>query len=136
MLAVKDGVGVIVLRDDKHVLLGLRKGAHGAGTWSFPGGHLEAGESLVDCAKREVLEETGLCLNGVTEGPVTRDFFEEIGVEYKTHFMIAKYTGGEPELKEPDKCEMWCWVSLDELIAYGDKLFKPIQSLLALNILP
>jgi 8-oxo-dGTP diphosphatase len=32
---------------------------------SFPGGHLEDGESLTDCAEREVNEETGLVVKGV-----------------------------------------------------------------------
>lgn len=39
------GVAVIVVRDGR-VLLGKRKNAHGAGTWQFPGGHLEYGESI------------------------------------------------------------------------------------------
>ena len=30
---------------------------------AFPGGHVESGESLVACAKREVLEETGLSVS-------------------------------------------------------------------------
>src|SRR5579864_1389729 len=50
------GVGVLVWRDGS-VLLGLRRGAHGAGTWSPPGGHLEFGEEPVDCLQREALEE-------------------------------------------------------------------------------
>lgn len=29
-------------------------------TWGFPKGHLVSGESLEDCAKRELLEETGI----------------------------------------------------------------------------
>ena len=33
-----------------------------AGLWCFPGGSLELGETLVDCAVRETLEETGLQL--------------------------------------------------------------------------
>ena len=36
----KVGIGVIVLKDGK-VLLGKRKNAHGEGSWSFGGGHLE-----------------------------------------------------------------------------------------------
>ncbi len=49
------GVGVLILRDGK-VLLGRRKGSHGAGCWSAPGGHLEFGEAVEDCALREALE--------------------------------------------------------------------------------
>src|SRR5258707_8500479 len=49
------GVGVVVVRDGK-VLLGLRRGSHGSGAWALPGGHLEWGESVESCARREVTE--------------------------------------------------------------------------------
>src|SRR5215469_4737907 len=45
----KVGVGVMILKDGK-VLIGKRKGAHGAGEWAWPGGHLEYMESFEDCA--------------------------------------------------------------------------------------
>lgn len=53
------GVGVVVIHGKK-ILLGKRKNSHGEGEWAFPGGHLEFGESVQECAKRELLEETGL----------------------------------------------------------------------------
>ena len=66
------GVGVIVLRNGL-VLLGERIGSHGSGTWALPGGHLEFGETVEQCAAREVLEETGLKLQEVRTGPYSSD---------------------------------------------------------------
>lgn len=31
--------------------------------WAFPGGHLERDESLTECVKREIFEETGIVLD-------------------------------------------------------------------------
>ena len=53
------GIGVMVFRDGK-VLIGKRKSKLGEGEWSFPGGHLESGESFVECAVRETREESGI----------------------------------------------------------------------------
>ena len=47
----KVGIGVMILNDQNQVLLGLRQGSHGAGEWSFPGGHLEFGETVFETAK-------------------------------------------------------------------------------------
>ena len=60
----KVGVGVMLFKDGK-VLLTKRKGSHGAGMHSFPGGHLEYMESFEDCAKRETMEEAGIEIQNV-----------------------------------------------------------------------
>lgn len=120
------GVGVIVLKDGK-VLLGKRKHSHGDGTWNFPGGHLEFGESLEDCAAREVFEESGISISSVKKGPYTNDYFETENKHYITIFMVAECQTGEPQLMEPDKCEIWDWFDWDNL---PTPRFLPLENLL------
>lgn len=122
----KIGVGVLMFSDNR-ILLGRRKGSHGAGEWAAPGGHLEFGESPEACAKREAQEETGLVLNTLQQGPFTHDYFAEVNRHYITLFMLAPEVTGTPECCEPDKCEGWQWFPLDALPA---PLFAPLQTLL------
>ena len=69
-----DCVGGIVLDGDGRLLLVLRGRAPSAGTWSVPGGRVEAGESDVEATAREVLEETGVPVEvGRLVGAVERD---------------------------------------------------------------
>jgi 8-oxo-dGTP diphosphatase len=58
-------VAVGVLIDDKHcVLLARRlKGTHLAGFWEFPGGKVEAGETVKTALGRELLEELGITVD-------------------------------------------------------------------------
>jgi len=102
------GVAVIVIKSDK-VLLGKRKGAHGEGTWAFPGGHLTFGESIDACARREVMEETGLSIRDLKLGPYTNDIFSEERKHYITLYVVANYANGQLTNQEPDKCDGWEW---------------------------
>ena len=128
----KVGVGVIVRRSGR-ILLGCRKGAHGAGTWQFPGGHLKYGESVEECARRELREETGLLLEELQLGPYTNDIFEEANRHYITLYAIGDLLEGDAELREPGKCEVWRWF---EWSALPQPLFLPIRNLLKLGYDP
>ncbi len=121
----KVGVGVIIIKDGK-VLLGKRKNAHGDGSWSFPGGHLELNESWEDCASRETMEEVGITIKNIRFGAVTNDVFHIEKKHYVTIFMLAEYDSGEITIMEPDKCERWNWFEWDKL---PQPLFVPIQNL-------
>ena len=74
---VRVGVGALLTctRYPGCVLVGIRKGSHGAGMLALPGGHLDIGEEWAECAAREVMEETALktkdyFLNKVTNDPI------------------------------------------------------------------
>ncbi len=56
-MRVRAGVGVVVRGPEEAILLEKRRDC---GWWGLPGGKVEPGESLMDTAVREVLEETGL----------------------------------------------------------------------------
>ena len=124
------GVSAIVLNDISQILMGKRKGSHGAGTWSFPGGWLEYGENPYIAVKRECMEECGLDVHILNRGPYTNDIFteEEHGknLHCLTLFFLA-YTSGTPELREPEKCEEWGWFHYNEL---PTPLFLPVENYL------
>ena len=126
------GVGVLIFRGGR-VLLGLRRGSHGEGTWAPPGGHLEFGETPEACARREVLEETGLALGELSRGPYTVDAFPEAGRHYVTLFVIAESAQGEPRAMEPEKTAAWEWHAWSALPA---PLFAPLASLRAQGFAP
>lgn len=123
---VRVGVATVILKDNC-ILLGERIGSHGAHTWATPGGHLELGESIEECAKRETLEETGLVVNSITKLGFTNDIFEKENKHYVTLFVIASCDEGEPQIMEPDKCKQWKWCKLDEV---PEPLFLPLINLL------
>ncbi|HLC72404.1 MAG TPA: NUDIX domain-containing protein [Candidatus Nanoarchaeia archaeon] len=57
----RPSVGIAaIIRKGKKVLMMKRRNAHGAGTWCFPGGHLELNETFEKCAQHKTKEETVL----------------------------------------------------------------------------
>ena len=102
----------MIARRGGKLLVGHRIGSHGAGTWALPGGYLEFGETAEACARREVLEETGLDLQRLEAGPYTGDVFAEPSRHCVTLFVIVDSAIGEPRVLEPSKCTEWRWVDL------------------------
>ena len=51
-----------VIAHDVRVLLVREAGPQVGGKWNLPGGHLDLGEALLDGARRETREETGLAV--------------------------------------------------------------------------
>ena len=124
------GVAAIVIKKNK-VLLGKRKGPHGEGTWSFPGGKLDFGEEPKICALRETEEETGFKVELMDNGNLcasTNDFFEAENLHYVTLYFRAKYIEGELRIMESKKCEEWRWCNWERFSEL--KLFLPVRNLI------
>jgi len=120
------GVGVMVW---KHacLLLGKRVNARAETSWQLPGGHLEFGETVEDCAVREVAEEAGIAIRNLVHAGYTNDVFIDANRHYVTLFVSAEYDQGEVRVMEPDKCECWRWFDAAEL---PSPLFVPIRNFL------
>lgn len=129
------GISVFVMKDDgpgviPSILLGKRRGSHGVGEYACPGGHLEHLESFEACARREVMEETGLSI-----GPL--HFLRVLNTTHYApkHYVdlafCARWVSGEPEVREPDKVERWDWYDLYEL---PSPLFAMLPSVIEILI--
>ena len=124
MSHVRVGVACFVWREGKFLIL-KRIGAHGSGTWSVPGGHLEYGESWEKTAAREVQEETGMRIEQVSFLAATNDNLPAEGKHYATIWMTAEWAGNEPSITEPEKCAEQLWCDFTTLPA---PLFEPFWS--------
>eukprot|EP00472_Partenskyella_glossopodia_P005745 CAMPEP_0197532900 /NCGR_PEP_ID=MMETSP1318-20131121/41366_1 /TAXON_ID=552666 /ORGANISM="Partenskyella glossopodia, Strain RCC365" /LENGTH=167 /DNA_ID=CAMNT_0043089597 /DNA_START=79 /DNA_END=582 /DNA_ORIENTATION=+ len=143
---VKVGVGALVFRKDEdgklRVLLGQRKGSHGAGKYALPGGHLELGESWQDCASRELDEECNLKFEKSKWkfAFVSNDVMPEDQRHYITIFVQYFDEDAKQEVKnmEPNKCEKWEWRVYEDLkdSLKPESLFVPLKHLIDSNFTP
>ena len=128
----KVGVAVIITKDDK-VLLMKRKGVHGTGTWTTPGGHLDFGETPEQCGAREAKEEVGLDIVDLRFRAFTNDIFESEGQHYISIWMDGKSISGEPTIAAEEEVAEIGWFAWDAL---PSPLFLPLENLLKENSYP
>lgn len=104
-----------IIEHHGQILIAKRKaGTHLAGTWEFPGGKQEPGESLTACLEREILEELGVRVSP----PV---FFAKIRHQYpekllEIYFFQCALLSGTPQ---PIGCAELAWVSPEQFPTYA-----------------
>jgi ADP-ribose pyrophosphatase YjhB (NUDIX family) len=107
-------VSVAVVRDGR-VLLVKRARAPSQGLHAFPGGKVEAGETLEEAARRELLEETGVSAEQFR--PVAEILIEGARhnhpVDYRLTVFGALHVSGEPA--PGDDAETAAFYTLEEM---------------------
>ena len=79
-----------------------------SGKWSFPKGHLESSETSIECARRELLEEAGVNLQGVTPTGC-----HKLSVGHYYTFEMAEEEA--PKIRDANEISKADWVHIDEI---------------------
>jgi 8-oxo-dGTP diphosphatase len=116
------GVGVVVRRVDGRVLVGRRVAEPGR-PLAVPGGKLDPGESVEECAARELAEETGLIVGEA------RTFAAVLVSGWVVAGVLVELVDDDaaPQVREPDKFAEFDWI---DPTCRRDDLFPATAALL------
>lgn len=100
-------VGVLLKPDDTFLLTSRPEGKVYAGYWEFPGGKLEAGESVEAALRRELHEELGITIDGA-------ELWKTQMVDYphalvRLHFCKVRQWDGALQMRE---AQSFAWQGL------------------------
>lgn len=117
-----------VKKDGKYLMLHRNKNKKiMPGICMAPGGHREPGEGLFECARREIMEETGLKISNLKIKATGVARLRDIEKELHFHFLTADYAGGELK-QNPEDGEL-VWLAPDEILKL-DNLLSELREVL------
>jgi 8-oxo-dGDP phosphatase len=96
-------VALALLESDGQILLIQEAQPACRGKWFLPGGRMDPGESVIDCMKREVLEEAGLSVEPVGLLYVDHTIAGDGAGTDRLRFVFkARAVGGAPKIVPDD----------------------------------
>lgn len=132
---VKVAVFVILQKKNKILLLKRFNTGHKDGFYSFPAGHLEKNESIVEAAIREAKEEVGVTLRekDLQFVHVLHNCYkDEQDNPYLNFYFLVQKWKGEILNMEPKKCDELLWCDMEKLpkntIGYISETVNKISS--------
>lgn len=123
-------VTCLIIQNDQILMLEKEKGRH-IGTWLFPGGAMNDGESPLDAVIREITRETGLTLDHIELRGITSFILQENpedDVLARTNLFVFYTEHVSGELKQSNRGKL-VWVPLEDIwnrkLGRNDHLFLP-----------
>ncbi|MGC4233274.1 MAG: NUDIX domain-containing protein [Niabella sp.] len=121
--------GGLVINEKKELLMIFRRGS-----WDLPKGHLDKGETIEECAIREVQEETGLQkISLFSPLTVTYHTYEQ-GTHHilkESHWYLMKFSGNEePVPQSEEDIEKIEWVKKEAIAPYLHKAYPSIREVI------
>ena len=110
------GVGAVIVHEGRVVI--VQRGTEPLkGQWSIPGGALEVGETLRECAEREAREETGLQVEAGEVLEVFDAIYREADGRIQYHYVLIDFACRlvAGELHAGADATQARWVTLGEL---------------------
>lgn len=104
---VEVAVGVLIDAEGRFLLCSRPAGKVYAGFWEFPGGKLEAGETVEQALSRELHEELGIEIDDIQPWRTERVSYAHAHVQL--NFCKVKAWRGEPQMLEG---QQMAWQSL------------------------
>lgn len=120
--------GVIRKKDGKILLARSPKWSN---KWVLPGGHIEPGETILEAAKREAEEETGLKVKSVLilrSGELINppEFYRPIHLIY--FHCLSEVIGGKINLQK-DELNEYLWIEPQEALVKKDLISGYIETI-------
>lgn len=132
--SIKPAAAVAILNPQKEILMLHRRDN---GKWTLPGGTLEYGESMTECALREVREESGLNVNitdiiGTYTDPNIKVAYSD--GEVRQEFTIVYFgTVTDFNVTLDEESRQYRWVSLERIkeLPLADSQRRRLEDVLA-----
>lgn len=139
---MKKSAGVIIILNKTKILLCHPTNSKWFGSYSFPKGGINEGESEIDGALRELREESSVIVNknqiSNIKDPIVVDYVNKKGVKYKRLYLYTVYIndiseiGLDSEIIPSEKLQLeeidWCgFLSKQEAIP---RIFHRVEHLL------
>jgi 8-oxo-dGTP diphosphatase len=113
-------LAAVIAQEGKYLVCQRPPGKRHGGLWEFPGGKIEPGESLLDAAKRELLEELNVAV--ISVGDRVFSVHDE-GSPFVINFVPSEIAGVPTCLEHADVR----WASLEDIqhldLAPSDRQF-------------